>query len=124
MKGDALIPEEITALLQREPDRAWQKDKPVYRDDGSIKRVPKFGAWWAELKREQTDEWDCGEAISELFSTLPSDPVIWCRLAERFSLSLSVGLSLESSGCGFELSPKILRFLGERGITAGFEIYS
>jgi hypothetical protein len=45
-------------------------------------------------------------------------------LAERFSISLSVGLSLDSSGCGFELSPEALRYLGGRGIAAGFEIYS
>ena len=105
LRGDALIPEEITAQLGRSPDSGWQKDKPVYRKDGTFMRIPRFGAWSAELKREDTDEWDCGEAILELFATLPSDPVVW-RLAERFSISLSVGLSLESSGCGFELSPE------------------
>lgn len=123
VKGEFLVPEEITALLRREPDRAWQKDKPLYREDGSIKRTPKFGAWWADLKREDTDEWDCGEAIAELLATLPSEPAIWRGLAERFSVALSVGLSLESSGCGFELSPEVLSYLGERRITAGFEVY-
>ena len=123
VNGDSLVPEEITALLRRDPNRAWQKDKPIYRDDGSVKRIPNFGAWWAELKRKETDEWDCGEAIAELLATLPSDPTIWHGLAEKFSVALSVGLSLESSVCGFELSPELLSYLGERRITAGFEVY-
>jgi hypothetical protein len=123
-RGDALVPKEITGQLRREPDHAWQKDKPLHREDGSFMRVPKFGAWSAELQRQDTDEWDCGEAIMELFATLPSELAIWHSLAERFSISLSVGLSLECSGCGFELSSEVLRYLGERGITAGFEVYS
>ena len=124
LRGDTLVPEEITAQLRREPDKAWQKDKPLYREDGSLRRIPRFGAWSAELKREETDEWDCGEAILDFLRTLPSDPKIWCSLAARFRISLSVGLSLDCSGCGFELSPEVLIYLGERRIVAEFEVYS
>jgi hypothetical protein len=124
VSGDSLVPEEISAELRRAPDRAWQKGKPLFRKDGSFMRVPTFGAWFAELKREETDEWDCGEAILELFATLPSEPAIWRGLRERFTVLLRVGLSLQCSGCGFELSPDVLAYLADRRITAGFEVYS
>jgi hypothetical protein len=54
VKGDDLVPEEVTAVLRREPDSAQKKGKPLYRSDGSLLRVPKFGAWWAKLARKDT----------------------------------------------------------------------
>ena len=123
VKGKELVPEEITAMMGREPSRAWQKDKPLYRDDGSFMRVPTFGAWSVSLKPEDTDEWDCGEAMHELLATLPSDPMIWRALATTYEISFFVGLNMEASGRGFELSPDLMLYLGERRITAGFDIY-
>lgn len=110
-------------MLSRKPDTAWQKDKALYRQDGSLMRVPKFGSWSVMLKPDQTDEWDCGEAMLDLLKTLPSDPAIWHRLTERYSVSFFVGLNVEAPSRGFELSPAITRYLGERGISAGFDIY-
>ena len=123
VKGELLVPEEITAALRREPDQSWQKDKPLYRADGSFMRVPKFGAWWVHLKPEDTDEWDCGEAINVLLATLPSAQTIWHSLADKYSISLSVGLSLADSSRGFQLSPEVMVYLGERRISAGFDVY-
>ena len=124
VRGDDLVPDEISAIMGRKPDEAQQKGKPLYRKDGSFRRVPNFGAWWAILKPEDTDEWDCGEAMFELLATLPNDLEIWRRLASRFRMSFSVGLGMASAPRGFELSPELMRHLGERGITAGFDIYN
>lgn len=121
--GDQLVPAEITALLRCEPDEAQQKDKPLYRTDGSLMRVPKFGAWFADLKPDDTDEWDCGEAIMELLATLPRDPAIWRGLTEKYSVALFIGLNLVGSGRGFVLSPEVMAYLGERKIAVGFDIY-
>jgi hypothetical protein len=121
--GEDLVPEEITAIMGREPDRAQQKGKPLYRDDGSFMRVPMSGAWWATLKPEDTDEWDCGEAMLELLATLPTDLAMWRALAARYKVSILVGLSMAAANQGFELSPEMMFYLGERRITAGFDVY-
>ena len=123
VKSENLVPDEVTAILLREPDQAWQKDKPLYRGDGSLMRIPKFGSWRVYLKPEDTDEWDCCEAILELLGKLPSDPTIWHGLADKYEVSVSVGLSLTSSIRGFELSAAAMSYLGERRITAGFDVY-
>ncbi len=124
VKGADLDPNEITALLGREPDKAQQKGKPLYRADGSFMRVPTFGAWWAELKRDQTDEWDCAAAIEGLLATTPRDPEIWLKIGSRYQVMLRVGLSMSFLGAGFELPPELMAYLGERRIAAGFEVYS
>jgi hypothetical protein len=124
IKGPDLIPDEITALLGRAPDHAQQKGKPLYREDGSLMRMPTFGAWWAKLKRAQTDEWDCAAAIDDLLATMPREREIWLRIASRFDVALRVGLSMPFSGAGFELPPELMVYLGERQIVAGFDVYS
>lgn len=123
VKGEDLDPNEISATMGRMPNQSQRKDKALYRPDGSLMRVPKFGAWWATLKREDTDEWDCGEAIAELLATMPRDPAIWGDLGRRYRVSVSVGLSLVADPKGFELSPDVMAYLGERRITVGFDIY-
>lgn len=86
-------------------------------------RVPKFGAWFVKLKPEATDEWDCCEAMLDLLKTLPSDPSIWCRITDKYTVSFFVGLTTVGSGRGFTLSPKMMTYLGDRGISAGFDVY-
>lgn len=123
VRGSELIPAEITAIMGRSPSSEQEKDKPILRPGGTAKRIPKFGAWWAELKPEETDEWDCGEAMHELFATMPQDPSIWHDLASRYKLSLDFGLQLRGVSQGFELSPESMVYLGERKISARFHIY-
>ena len=123
VRGENLVPEEITALMRREPDQAGQKGKPLHRKDGSLMRVPKNGFWSVDLYSKDTDEWDCGEAMLALLSSLPGDLEIWRDLAARYEISFFVGLRMAAANKGFELSPAVLRHLGERGISAGFDIY-
>jgi hypothetical protein len=124
IKGADLNPDEITALLRRKPDQAQQRGKPLYRADGSFMRVPTFGAWWAKLKRGETDEWDCGVAIDELLATMPREREIWLNIRSRYDVALRIGLNMPFSGAGFELPPEVMVYLGERRIAAGFEVYS
>jgi Domain of unknown function (DUF4279) len=121
--GEDLVPEEITAMMGREPDDAHQKGKPLYRRDGSFMRVPKSGGWRAILLPESTDEWSCGEAMLELLATVPSDLQVWHALAEKYTVELFVGLKMPDSNREFYLSPRILAYLGERKIGVGFDIY-
>jgi hypothetical protein len=121
--GENLVPEEITAVMGREPDDAHQKDKPLYRRDGTLMRIPKSGGWRAVLRPDSTDEWSCGEAILELLATIPSDVSVWHALTEKYTVELFVGLKIPDTNREFYLSPKLLAYLGERNIGVGFDIY-
>ena len=59
----------------------------------------------------------------EPLSTLPSDPMVWRNLADRYKISFFVGLRMAAANKGFELSPAVMRYLREQEISAGFDIY-
>jgi hypothetical protein len=48
---------------------------------------------------------------------------MWRALAARYKVSILVGLSMAAANKGFELSPEMMFYLGERRITAGFDVY-
>ena len=118
-----LVPSEVSHLIGCEPDDAWEAGKPLLRPNGSIKRIPKFGHWSLELGPKDTDEWDCDEAMMELLRRLPPDLGLWKKLTERYKVNVTFALLMASTNKGFELSPQVMRFLGDRGVAAGFDIY-
>jgi hypothetical protein len=118
-----LILGEVTSLMGRDPDEAWEEGKPLLQEDGSIKRVPKFGRWSVELRPSETDEWDCGQAMMELLRRLPSDLGLWRKLTSRYKVDVSFALLMTSRNKGFELAPEVMKYLGDRGIAAGFDVY-
>ena len=59
----------------------------------------------------------------ELLCRLPEDVGLWKSLAARYRIAFFVGLSMNAANKGFELSPEVMTYLGERKIEAGFDIY-
>ena len=118
-----LVPREVTGLIGCDPDDAWEAGKPLLRPNGSIKRIPKFGHWSVELRPKDTDEWDCGEAMMELLRRLPPDLDLWKKLTERYKVDVTFALLMTSTNKGFELSSQVMKFLGDRVVAAGFDIY-
>jgi hypothetical protein len=123
IRGDDLDPDEISRLLGRGPDMSHRRGAPGVGADGTVARAAKTGAWHLDLAAEDTDEWDCSEAMMLLMKRLPTDTGLWRGLAQRFSVDLFVGLRMRSRNKGFGLSPEVMAYLGERGIEAGFDIY-
>lgn len=121
--GDELDPDEITRLLRRKPHEAERKGDPILRPNGTVARRAKTGSWRLKVNRDETDEWDCAQAIIDLINRLPKEIEIWRDLTGRFAVDLFVGLSMASRNKGFVLPPDVMRYLGERGIEAGFDIY-
>jgi hypothetical protein len=122
IRGDELDPEEITRFLGCRPDLAHRKGDPILRPDGTVARVARTGAWHLEFAPEQTDEWDCGEAMLLLLQRLPADVGVWRWLTERFAVDLYVSLTMRSCSKGFSLTPEAMSYLGVRGIEAGFDV--
>lgn len=78
--------------------------------------------WLLSLKPEETDEWDCEEAMLLLMRRLPSDRELWRSLTQQFKVDCYVSLRMCSRNKGFSLSAAVMSYLGERGIEAGFDI--
>jgi hypothetical protein len=123
IRGDDLVPENITRLFGTPPSEAYQKGVPIYRNDGTLKRVPKFGAWIISIKREDVDEWDINEATKLLIGRLPKELSVWHKLPMGAHTRLSFGIELTTANQGFDLEPETLRFAAERNIRLDFDIY-
>ena len=123
ISSENLVPEQVTKLLGCEPDEAQQKGKPILRPDGTVMRIAKSGAWRLTLKPNVTDEWDCAEAMMPVLERLPKAMRVWRQLTKEHAVDFFVGLSMASHNKGFELPPAVMKYLGERGISAGFDIY-
>ena len=121
--ADELRPEEVSRLFGVEPTACQTKGVPLQREDGSTKRVPKFGRWTLSVKPDQTDEWGIGAVIEELLVQLPKELEVWRQVAEHGSFRVTLGLALSSGNEEFELSSELTRFLGERNVGVYFDIY-
>jgi hypothetical protein len=123
VSGTDLIPSEITQILGCKSDQETEKGKEVFGQDGTFRRVARHGSWHLILKPEDTDEWDCGEAAMELVKRLPSDVEIVKSLSSRYKIDFFIGLKMTSKNKGFSISPKVMTYLGERGVAIGFDVY-
>jgi hypothetical protein len=121
--GANLIPSEITQTFGRKADQETEKGKQVLGKDGSFKRNARHGSCHLILKPEDTDEWDCSEAVMEMLQRLPADVEIWKSLSDRYEIDFFIGLKMTSKNKGFSISPKVMTYLGERGIEIGFDVY-
>ena len=121
--AEDLVPDDVSKVMGCEPDESQQKGKPVFRKDGTVMRMARFGAWRLILRPEDTDEWDCAEAMMLVLRRLPSAVRLWQRVTKRYKVDFFVGLSMPCKNKGFELSPEVMKYLGDRGIAAGFDVY-
>jgi len=121
--GDGLEPEEVSALLGREPTRSHRKGDLAGSDSpGRSGSVEPTGAWildsWLPEKAE------IEEHVEALLGAVSNDSDEWERLTERFSASVLCSAFLDQYNEGFELSPRIAQSLSERGLVIAFDVYS
>jgi hypothetical protein len=118
-----LQPSAITELLNVQPTSSQTKGLPLLREDGTVKRIPKFGRWTLQIKEADTDEWNVEEVVRSIFAGLPTEPNAWREVSALGRIHLSVGLSLTTNNQTFALSPDLITFLGERAIGLSFDVY-
>ena len=123
IRGDELDPASITTLFGIDPDFTQKKGVPLFRPDGSTKRISKFGSWDLSLSEKQTDEWDVEQAAWIVLQRLPDNIELWSAIPETASARLSFGLSLCSFSQGFSLEPEISLYVAERNISLDFHVY-
>lgn len=118
-----LIPEDISSLLSVQPTQQYTQGLPILRDDGSIKRTPKFGRWSMKIKPSDTDEWDVNEVVKNVLTKLPNKISIWEQVSNLGTIHLSIGLNMLSNNQEFMLDIELITILAERKIYITFDIY-
>ena len=121
--GDSLEPDEVSALIGREPTRSHRKgDKSAPEAGARAGAVEQTGAWildsWLPEKAE------IEEHVEALLSAVSNDSDEWASLTSRFSASILCSAFLDQYNEGFELSPRLAQSLADRGLVIAFDIYS
>lgn len=118
--GDGLEPEEVSALLGRDPTRCHRKGDPMGGEHGSA--VEPTGAWIADSGLSERAEIE--DHIETLLSSVSNDSDEWEQLTSLFSASILCSVFLDQYNEGFELSPRLAQSLADRGLVIAFDIYS
>lgn len=117
--GDALEPDEVSALLGHQPTRCHRKGDKCGTRRGSIEPT---GAWILDSRMPERAEVE--DHIESILDLLTSDVDEWASLTDRFSASVLCGLFLDQYNEGFELSPRVCKALASRGLVIAFDLYS
>jgi hypothetical protein len=118
--GEALDPDEVTALLSQPPTKAWRKgDVRPLRSGGEWRE--RRGSWRRSVERRTPGDLDA--QVEELLSDLTQDLKVWKALTERFQADVFCGLFMQEWNEGITVSAETLSALGSRGLTLNFDIY-
>lgn len=117
--GDALEPDEVSALLGCPPTRFHRKGDKSSKNGSTPERT---GAWILDsLLSEKTE---IEEHVEALLAPISNDTDEWANLTSRFSASILCSVFLDQYNEGFELSPRLALSLADRGLVIAFDIYS
>ena len=135
--GDALEPDEVSALLGRQPSRSHRKGEgssSVSKSASSGSSTEPTSKPTLEPTSEPTGVWilDSGlsgkaeieEHVEALLSLVSNDCDEWASLTSRFSASILCSACLDEYNEGFEISPRLAQSLADRGLVIAFDIYS
>lgn len=118
--GDDLDPDHVTASLGGRPSRCARKGDVIRSEKTGSERVAKTGSWIASVERREPGDLD-GQ-VQELLSPLTKDLSVW-RSLEGYRPDLFVGMFLQESNEGIEISADSLLALAERGIRLAIDVY-
>lgn len=124
IRTEAVTIERLSEILRCQPTDYWQKGVPLYRPDGTVKRIPKFSSWKLQLRPQETDEWNICEATRLLLTRVNDDLEVWREITSGGRAELFFGLDMDERNRGFSLDSELMRYLGERNIEAGFDVYA
>lgn len=119
--GDDLVPGEITALLECEPDTAHTKGDVWKGPKTGTTRTRRTGCWSIGAARREPEK--VVAQISEILDRLPQDLTLWRRHGEKYALDFFCGVFMSSPNIDLGFSPDIMQRLSDRGITLSLDIY-
>src|SRR5262249_17553253 len=88
---------------------------------GETKRIARTGSWLLDqpVRGDVTIE----EEIESFLGSLPLEGQAWAAIGERYRVDLLCDVFVRGVNQGFELSPRVLEMLGQRGITLGVDTF-
>jgi hypothetical protein len=121
--GININPDLLTQSLGCSPSLAAKRGESFsFKPDGK-KRIAKEGFW--RLEYEENDALNLEEKIEFLLGHLTNDLNAWqVATQDARGADLFCGLFIDHWNEGFELSPKLLRKIGERNLQLSFDVYS
>ncbi len=117
--GDGLEPDEVSALLGRQPTRSHRKGEKTLLNGSTVEPT---GAWILDSGLSEKAEIE--EHVEALLSPVSNDSDEWASLTSRYSASILCTAFLDQYNEGFELSPRLAGSLADRGLVIAFDIYS
>jgi hypothetical protein len=121
IRGDDLIPAEISRLLTCAPTTSQRKGDAIVGKRTSTKRIARTGMW--SLHSEDQEPEDLDRQIEEILARLTADIESWQTLARTCRMDLFGGLFMQGANEGLEISTTSLVALGRRGISLALDIY-
>jgi hypothetical protein len=118
--GDDLEPDQLSAHLGGTPSTCARKGEVIRSEKTGRERVARTGSWIMEVARREPGDLD-GQ-VQELLAPLTRDFSIWRSLGQ-YRPDLFVGMFLQESNEGIEISAESLSALGERGIRLAIDVY-
>lgn len=117
--GEELEPDEISRLMQCQPDVAYKRGDTLTTSTGS-ERVASFGLWSISVKDRIPA--DLEAQVRELIRP-EVDLSTWLEISARFRVGVFCGLFLSGGNEGLSLSAATLKLLSDREIGLDFDIY-
>lgn len=121
IRGDDLIPSEITNALGKNPSLSAEKGGIWFTPKGKSV-VAKTGFWHLYTDRLRPGDFD--KQIADLLECVSSDLDIWSILSKRFHAELFCGAFLTDSNEGTGLSADTMMALAQRGLHFELDIYA
>ena len=122
--GDALDPDEVTKVLKHSPTTSYRKGDEMRRPDGTLVWPASSGRWSLRFTPDCLPVDDCCDAIEHILTLFTEDIEAWRAITSLHRVDFFIGLVLDTKNRGIEISPKLMRQLGDRGVKIGFDVYS
>ena len=117
--GDGLEPDEVSALLGRQPTRFHRKGDETSSTGSAVEPT---GAWILDSRLSETAEIE--DHVEALLAPISNDSDEWANLTQRFSASIHCSIFMNQYNEGFDLSPRLAQSMVDRGLVIAFDIYS
>jgi Domain of unknown function (DUF4279) len=124
IEAEDLDPDEITRLLNIEPDQVQRKGVALLPHDGQPRRVPWMGTWSISLRPEQAPGCDADNAIAKLLDRINVSLPAWHSALAGARARIYLGLALDDFNRGFGFDPLLLRRMADLGVLVDVDIHS
>lgn len=120
IRGENLVPAEISALMGSEPTTAWAKGD-AHTSRGHT-RMSGFGLW--QLQAEGTEPADLDAQVTAVLGRLTTDESVWTQLRNAYDVDLICAWFMKNGNEGMLVAPETMSLLGARGILLDIDLYA